>query len=839
MEEFLWLLSSVGAVKANTAQPIVRRTSNRFDVREVKEQAKGKWLEILPELASDLTEAVDNVGKHVPCPFHGGKDGFRLFDDAADKGGGICNTCGHYSDGIALLQKANGWDFPHALREIATHLGMKSKGSEVIPIERGKRIKDLIEEPDFDVLEDLIGMLDRSRPRHPRLLSYLRCRGLTVLPPEELTLAEAEPYYDNGHKGDFPTLLGPVRNLDRKLLAIHRTYLANDCDGKAPVDPAKKLTQPVFKGATKGGAVQLGTPGRTMGVAEGIETALAVYEATGTPMWGTVSAGGMLSVDIPPGVELVEIWADYDKSCTGQKAARTLAQRLYHSGIAVQILHPETQGVDWLDVLVEEGPEALEGAIDQFPIFDPKAPELHADWGRVLKPGEKPDPVKEMVRELNKRHFVVAAGAKVCVATEGHNPQTGRPTLALGTPADFRLRYSNRFVDVEGEDEPIADVWLKNKRRRQYEGIIFAPGEDHPGFFNLYQGFTVKPEAGDCSLYWDHVREVICNGNNEHYQYLRKWMAHMIQRPGELPGVGIVVTGKQGTGKGVFVEALGELIGIHYMVLYRLDQVTGRFNNHLRDVLLLYANEAVTTGDKASEGVIKGLITDPTLPIEQKFVDVVQIKNCLRLIVTSNDERPVPIGMDDRRFLVLEASDAYKEDKAYFGNLLRQMDAGGTEALMYDLMTEDLTGFDVRTAPRSRYSFDVKLRGAEPIDRWWYEKLCDGVTVGNSEHDRPTEWQQVVPRDVLHKDFLAFCTTHRLGTMDKPIFGKRLQCLMPGQVVGQKRPTVRISAGPGTTVERRTWCYSLPTLDQCREAFQAYSKAGPEIWSQVTGQEQQ
>lgn len=96
----------------------------RPDASAVRDAARGRWLEILPALAPVLGEACARVGRHVSCSVHGGRDGFRLFDDAADRGGGICNTCGPKADGFALLEWANGWSFPEARAAVAAFLGL-------------------------------------------------------------------------------------------------------------------------------------------------------------------------------------------------------------------------------------------------------------------------------------------------------------------------------------------------------------------------------------------------------------------------------------------------------------------------------------------------------------------------------------------------------------------------------------------------------------------------------------------------------------------------------------------------------------------------------------------
>ena len=99
-----------------------------IEAREVRQQAAGRWLDLLGALAPALEPALSRVGRHVPCPVHGGTDGFRLFRDADLTGGGVCNTCGTFPDGFALLMWVNRWTFPEALWAVAQALGLADEG---------------------------------------------------------------------------------------------------------------------------------------------------------------------------------------------------------------------------------------------------------------------------------------------------------------------------------------------------------------------------------------------------------------------------------------------------------------------------------------------------------------------------------------------------------------------------------------------------------------------------------------------------------------------------------------------------------------------------------------
>ena len=373
--------------------------------------------------------------------------------------------------------------------------------------------------------------------------------------------------------------------------------------------------------------------------------------------------------------------------------------------------------------------------------------------------------------------------------------------------------------DLEGESA--AEEWLNSTHRRQYKGVTFSPGKERAGFYNMFSGFPIDPIEGDCSLYWEHIRVNICNEDEEHYRFLRKWMAHCIQFPGELPGTGVVMRGLQGTGKGIFVEHFGKLFGHHYITVYRLDQITGRFNGHLKNVLLIHANEAIWGGDKVGEGVLKGIITDPVTPIEYKGKEIINVPNFKRLIVATNETWAVPMGMDDRRFLVLEVGARRKEDKAYFGAIVRQMEEGGLEALMYDLVHEDLTDFDSRTAPFSRYNFDVKLRGAKPHQQWWYERLCEDAE----------DWEPNPTKQEIYRSYMDWCKEQGRRPEPPGSFGKSFLTLFPNRHVGEVRQLKTINEpSMVSATKKRVRCYDLPSLAESRKCYETMSKSGPEIW---------
>jgi putative DNA primase/helicase len=203
------------------------------------------------------------------------------------------------------------------------------------PVLRPSRPKPEPEAPAPEDLERWEALWEKAKPGHPLLRRYLRARGLSLEPPPALRLAFL--------RGE-PVMVARVEG-SGGLQGIHLTTLEPDGRGRKE----KRLA----KGSRpKGGAIRLfpletGTP---LALAEGIETALAVREVTGWPVWATIAAPFMKEVVVPGEVEEVLIAADHDKA--GIEAAHALAQRLLREGRKVRIAVSPVEGEDWLDVLV-------------------------------------------------------------------------------------------------------------------------------------------------------------------------------------------------------------------------------------------------------------------------------------------------------------------------------------------------------------------------------------------------------------------------------------------------------------------------------------------------------
>jgi hypothetical protein len=254
------------------------------------------------------------------------------------------------------------------------------------------------------------------------------------------------------------------------------------------------------------------------------------------------------------------------------------------------------------------------------------------------KPGDDSTKGKIAVAELNGSHFISRESGKTIVFREVRDIADNSIRLQRLATRDVIDFYRNRTVQVGKKWVDFGSYWLGHTDRRQYSDVIFSPNADIPGTYNLWRGFSVQPIQGVWVLMKRHILEVVCGGNTQQYDYFIGWMAYAVQYPERPAEVALVLRGLQGTGKGVVARAFGKLFGQHFLQISQTRHLTGHFNAHLSDCVVLFADEAFWAGDKQGEGVLKALITEPRLVIEPKGVNAYSVENRLHVMIASNSD---------------------------------------------------------------------------------------------------------------------------------------------------------------------------------------------------------
>jgi hypothetical protein len=334
---------------------------------------------------------------------------------------------------------------------------------------------------------------------------------------------------------------------------------------------------------------------------------------------------------------------------------------------------------------------------------------------------EDPTPM-DPVAWVNARYFAAQEGGKVAFYREAN-------LEAMQSSAfDFEL-LPMKHQDAKGTPIPYSAIWRQSDKRRYYpRGLILDPkapaSSEH---YNLWRGFAVDPQPGAWDWIRIHVEEVLANDDARHADYILKWVAWTLQNPHRPARVALVFQSDQeGVGKGAFCNALVKLFGPHGLRIQDMMQLCGRFNAHLRNCCLLFADEAVSPGSEG-ESSLKGYITEPTIPIERKGVDVVQAENHLHIVMSSNNRAIVPAGLSARRFAVFHAGDQHAGDHGYFDRLFREINGRGLSAMLYDLLQMDLEGWHPESArPDTDALSRQKVESLGPVEATWFDVLLEG-----------------------------------------------------------------------------------------------------------------
>ena len=360
-----------------------------------------------------------------------------------------------------------------------------------------------------------------------------------------------------------------------------------------------------------------------------------------------------------------------------------------------------------------------------------------------LDQGPQPESKSEQIlAKLNRDNAVVLDGGKAWVlrfeqVTHNLNGRrySYRVPIYLRT-GDFRTLYMNRRVEIGERFVELGKWWLKHPARRQYFGLVFEPGGEQviEGKFNLWTGWGVEPKRGDWSLMRKHIFEVLAARDEAVDAYIINWLAWAVQHPGQQPETALVFLGKRGSGRGTLGNAMCRIVGNHALHISSPHHLVGRFNAHLRQCAFLFADEAYVVADRSAEGKLKALITEATIPLEAKGRDVITVPNHLHVMMASNEDWVVPAGEIERRFEVQDVANDQAQDPTWFKPLYEQLNAGGLEAMLFDLLNQNLGDWHPRQIVRTAALAAQQAESLSPFDAWWEDLLHDGyLPAGNAD----------------------------------------------------------------------------------------------------------
>lgn len=341
----------------------------------------------------------------------------------------------------------------------------------------------------------------------------------------------------------------------------------------------------------------------------------------------------------------------------------------------------------------------------------------------------------------------------------------------------------------DAQETKFINEWINDRTIKLYNTMDFVPyngtkvfnKDDDKDYFNLFNGYNkdIMTEYDESQTeqilkpFKDLVFE-LCGADKECFNYFYNFLGHLIQKPSERIPIAFIFKSKQGTGKNVMLDAIGNLISkAHYISSSNPKDFFGDYAEGFFRKLLININECEGKDTFDYEGKIKSFITEDNITLNPKFVRATTISNYARLIIFTNKPNPIPIDVrsKDRRFVVFQSTEKYL-DKDYgtkfWGRLVNHFKNPKFVSCLYN----DLNNIKLN---------DIRWKETRPITKAYIEmcKLyvpCESLFLENyidnkhynskyvvDDEDEDIDYydkQCDVPTTDLYKHYIKFCETY-------------------------------------------------------------------------------
>jgi hypothetical protein len=289
------------------------------------------------------------------------------------------------------------------------------------------------------------------------------------------------------------------------------------------------------------------------------------------------------------------------------------------------------------------------------------------------------------------------------------------------------------FKNIKNKDMNPADIWLKHIDRRQVVKIGFDPKNiDKQGIFNIWKGLKINQshmkdfDVNDAKPIIDHIYNIWCSQNQEYFDYVMNWFAHILQFPYKKTGVVVCLkSNKEGSGKGIIMNKLRKIIGDnHYFQCNNLDQLTGSFNGVAEGKILINLDEAVWGKDKKKEGMLKNIITEETKFVNKKNKESYIIEDYCNYIITTNNDCFAPAVEGGRRFFALNLNNKFSgvqnENKKEYFKSVNEAPSGAFAKYLFE---RDISTFNPREFKKTDLLQEQIQHSWCSVRKWWFNVL--------------------------------------------------------------------------------------------------------------------
>ena len=268
------------------------------------------------------------------------------------------------------------------------------------------------------------------------------------------------------------------------------------------------------------------------------------------------------------------------------------------------------------------------------------------------------------------------------------------------------------------------DRWVKDEKNRQIKGYgIYPPPLQVPdGYLNLWIPFPYQNLIEPYKYNSDGVESikklilVLVNNDEKSYDYLMKWLSHLLKYPSQKCGKMPIFISKEGCGKGTLMRIIELLIGEDkYLETSQPENIVwGKFNSLMGSAYFVNLNEIGKKNQQDAEGRIKNILTDSAMSIKGEGDKPYKIASYHRFMMSSNNEDPSSVG---RRKWFIRCSDILKDNIEYWADMNAIIDTKNVIRSFYDyLMTIDSEDFMRLEMPITEYQEILQESSVDTIE---------------------------------------------------------------------------------------------------------------------------
>lgn len=322
--------------------------------------------------------------------------------------------------------------------------------------------------------------------------------------------------------------------------------------------------------------------------------------------------------------------------------------------------------------------------------------------------------------------------------------------------------------------------WLCDPNKRMYETMDFDPSRTcGKNVYNTFRPFRAeKLQPVDDDREQELVKPItnhidVLTGEHDVTIFIIKWMASIVQRPWFRTMVAILLHGKQGAGKNTVFDFFNMYVIGEHLCKQTADPHSDLFEKHSNGhlyKLFIQIDEVKGKDMIGNNDKLKNLITATKIRYEHKGTMTIDVPNLANLIFTTNNENPIPISFDDRRFVAIQCTDTLVNNHEYFTELHAYLKRDDVARAFYQYLMKvdisDISNFQA-IRPLTSYYQELQRLNLSPIDRfisWWVVNGFASTCKANEFYSEYRQWAN-------SRNFTADITGTMFGRKIKQVGG--------------------------------------------------------------------